>query len=194
MRCGHCFLCNHARPCPSWKASRPLDKPTTKGFLMRLEICVVLAGAAMCGCRTIPDYEVLDVPKSIEQYTPGKAWLSGVGTTDPVLAQCKTNQGLGRLNLKKAHQLNLALQVPVIKWVSGALGIAQQSTFHVEWTNLQNIYVADAYQLKTVDPVLWEVIVASNLSLTISNSTAENLGVDIVASNLTAGLQGNINF
>src|ERR1035438_447518 len=30
--------------------------------------------------------------------------------------------------------------------------------------------------------------------MTISNSTAENVGVDIVASNLTAGLQGNINF
>jgi hypothetical protein len=161
---------------------------------MRLELCLVLAGAALCGCRTIPDFEVLEQPKSIEQYTPGKAWLSGVGTTDPVLALCKTNQGLGRFSLEKAHKLNLALSVPVIKWVSGALGLDHQSTFHVAWTNLQDVYIVDAYQLKTVDPVLWEAIVASNLSMTISNSTAENVGVDIVASNLTAGLQGNINF
>jgi len=159
--------------------------------MMKLLLLLLLA-ILICGCRALPDYEVLTVPKSSAQYFPGKVWLPGVGPTGDPLSQCRTNSGLDELSIDKARSLAGSLNVPLIKWISASLGMGNQKVSHAEWTNLQHVYVLDAYKLATKNPILWETIVTSNLVMTITNASMTGLNANVLASALSKGAVGDI--
>lgn len=144
------------------------------------------------GCRStlIPGYEILPLPAGTNQYTAGEKWLPGIGTTGDPLAPTKVSPGLNQNFIARTNGLSGVLSIPLIKWISGNLGLADQQVTILDMTNFSHITISEAKDLST--PVLWETVVVSNFVFRIGQSQNVQGNVAVSASQLTSGAVGNI--
>ena len=144
------------------------------------------------GCKAplIPGYEVLPLPAGTNQYQAGTEWLPRIGTSGGLLAPVRNAPGLNQDFIDKTNQASLSLTVPLIKWLSGVLGLESKEVVVLQMTNLSHFTVSEAENITA--PVLWETVVVSNFTFKIGQSRRANANVNVPLSQLVAGTSGNI--
>lgn len=147
------------------------------------------------GCKTlIPDYEVLRLPRPIDEYKTGRIWISGVGPTGEPVGSTTRGPGAAILSSGKGSATKGRIEASFTEWASGILGFDRKTTVQLSLTNLEHEIVRDVYALAETTPVLYETITAKGFDLQISKNLGGDLSADALGQKLTDAIGGTIKF
>jgi hypothetical protein len=152
-------------------------------------VCVLLLCGG-CSSPLIPGYEVLPLPAAADHYPAGAQWLPRIGTTGEPLAATKTSSGLNDDFISNTNKAMAGLEVPLIKYVSGSLGLGKEQVTSLGLTNLSHVTVSDSKDINA--PVLWETVVVSNFTFRVVQSKDQHLSVDVPLTKLIPGSTGSV--
>ena len=157
---------------------------------------VVVAVAMVAGCKgrtgAIPNYEVLPVPKGLDQYGAGRMWVKAVGPSGPKLVPTTRESGPERMAFSASPQLKGQIEASLTEWAEAAIGVQSKGEVKIELGKTSFEYVVDAYDLKTTSSVLWETIIAESIVLKTSSDAHAGVNAELVGKKLQESLGGKI--
>lgn len=149
----------------------------------------------MSGCRSlVPGYEVLPVPQSPDVYRAGSPWSEGVGPNGGPITKTVQGKGAQELTAKEEAKARLDIAATFKSWVSGALGLREDSVTALTLRQLSHESVAEMWEVRETGPILWETIQVDSMELTVTEDAAATLSAKGVGTKLTEAIGGSVTF
>ncbi|MDT0684501.1 hypothetical protein RM543_17610 [Roseicyclus sp. F158] len=137
-------------------------------------------------------YEILEAPRSLALYTPGRSWVSGIGPEGSPLG--KVIEGAGPQDLSDAQTRNFkaGLSGQIKNWASGIFGVSANQITSIEFGGISYAQIEDLYSTAAAGLILYEVILAKEIDVTLATGVSADLSVeDLKDLGLKATLSGS---
>lgn len=131
---------------------------------------IVLLGNGQAENRNpLVDFEVLSIPRSSEEYSPGRRWIDRVGPDGPINGTVESHSGLSNLEVSTRNSVTSGIEQSLVQILSPWLSVDVQHFKRISVEDLVHRKVYEIRDTRVAGRLIWETIEGTNIRIEFDN-------------------------